>query len=104
VPIDTDLRRQIVAQQRHVAEQYGTDAALLFPRATKNPGGTEPTAATTYRGALHRWLAACDIRDQQGRPVHVTPHQWRHTLGTRLINKDVPQEVVRRILDHDSPQ
>jgi hypothetical protein len=24
------------------------------------------------------------------------------TLGTRLINRDVPQEVVRRILDHDS--
>jgi hypothetical protein len=24
------------------------------------------------------------------------------TLGTRLINLDVPQEVVRRILDHDS--
>jgi len=23
--------------------------------------------------------------------------------GTRLINRDVPQEVVRRILDHDSP-
>ena len=24
--------------------------------------------------------------------------------GTRLINRDVPQEIVRRILDHDSPQ
>ena len=36
--------------------------------------------------------------------MRLTPHQWRHTLGTRLINKDVPQEVVRRILDHDSPQ
>jgi integrase len=36
--------------------------------------------------------------------VRLTPHQWRHTLGTRLINRDVPQEVVRRILDHDSPQ
>jgi hypothetical protein len=26
------------------------------------------------------------------------------TYGTRLINHDVPQEIVRRILDHDSPQ
>ncbi|WP_443217614.1 tyrosine-type recombinase/integrase [Pseudonocardia sp. P1] len=34
----------------------------------------------------------------------MTPHQWRHPLGTRLIKRDVPQEVVRRILDHDSPQ
>jgi hypothetical protein len=44
----------------------------------------------------------CDVRDERGAPVHLTPHQWRHTLGTRLINRDVPQEVVRRILDHDS--
>jgi hypothetical protein len=34
--------------------------------------------------------------------VHVTPHQFRHTLWTRLINNDVPLEVVRVILDHES--
>jgi integrase len=55
-----------------------------------------------YRRALRRWLKRCDIRDEHGQPVHLTPHQWRHTLGTQLINRDVPQEVVRRILDHDS--
>jgi hypothetical protein len=54
--------------------------------------------------ALYRWLESCDIRDEYGEAVHLTPHQWRHTLGTRLINHDVPQEVVRKILDHDSPQ
>ncbi|WP_425265292.1 tyrosine-type recombinase/integrase [Streptomyces rubellomurinus] len=37
-------------------------------------------------------------------PVHLTPHQWRHTFATRLINRDVPQEVVRVLLDHDSHQ
>jgi hypothetical protein len=36
--------------------------------------------------------------------VHLTPHQWRHTLGTVLINRDVPQHVVQKILDHDSPE
>ena len=36
--------------------------------------------------------------------MHLTPHQWRHTLGTVLINRDVPQHVVQKILDHDSPQ
>ena len=57
-----------------------------------------------YRDSLERWLAACDVRDEHGRPVHLTPHQWRHTLGTTLINKDVPQPVVQRILDHDSAE
>jgi hypothetical protein len=36
--------------------------------------------------------------------VHVTPHQWRHTFGTRMINNQVPQETVRRLLDHSSHQ
>ena len=78
--------------------------AWLFPRPTKNLDGAAPVAASTYRLALYRWLTRCDVRDEYGRPVRFTPHQWRHTLGTRLINRDVPQEVVRRILDHDSAQ
>jgi len=79
-------------------------ARFLLPRPTKNIDGSQPLTSSTYRLALYRWLRSCDIRDEHGKPVHVTPHQWRHTLGTALINKDVPQEVVRRILDHESPQ
>jgi integrase len=99
VPIDEQLHALIAEQQVRVGE-----APVLFPRATKNPDGRTPTASSTYRLALYRWLAGCEVRDALGRPVRMTPHQWRHTLGTRLINRDVPQEVVRRILDHDSPQ
>lgn len=75
---------------------------MLFPRSLKNTDGHEPTDNNVYRTAMHQWLKACDVRDEHGRLVKVTPHQFRHTLGTRLINRDVPQEVVRRILDHDS--
>jgi integrase len=99
VPIDEQLHALIVEQQARVG-----DAPVLFPRPTKNPDGRAPIASPTYRLALYRWLTCCEVRDTHGRPVRMTPHQWRHTLGTRLINKDVPQEVVRRILDHDSPQ
>jgi integrase len=103
VPIDEQLHQLIGEQQRRVADTL-TNPAWLFPRPTKNLDGAAPIAAATYRLALYRWLQRCDVRDEHGRPVHVTPHQWRHTLGTRLINRDVPQEVVRRILDHDSAQ
>ena len=99
VPIDDELHALV---SEHAAHAAGT--SLLFPRPTKNPDGRASISSSTYRAALYRWLADCDVRDEYGRPVHLTPHQWRHTLGTRLINHDVPQEVVRRILDHDSPQ
>jgi len=51
---------------------------------------------------LKTWISDCQVVDDSGVSARVTLHQFRHTLGTRLINNDVPQEVVRKILDHDS--
>ncbi|WP_223839189.1 tyrosine-type recombinase/integrase [Saccharopolyspora pogona] len=102
VPIDEQLQQSISEQQQHVLGRWTDGVPVLFPRPLTNPDGSKPVNSATYRQALHRWLQRCDIRDEHGRPVHLTPHQWRHSLGTRLINRDVPQEVVRRILDHDS--
>jgi ferredoxin len=51
---------------------------------------------------LKQWLTAVAVTDELGRPAKVTPHQFRHTYATRLINNDVSQEVVRRLLDHTS--
>ena len=33
----------------------------------------------------------------------MTGHQFRHTLGARLINSGVPQHVVQKLLGHASP-
>ncbi|HEY5986938.1 MAG TPA: tyrosine-type recombinase/integrase [Streptosporangiaceae bacterium] len=103
VPIDDELEQLIAAQQHRAREGRPEPPPVLFPRVTSNIGGNRPVPAGTYRWALDRWLQDCDIRDEHGQPVHLTPHQWRHTLGTRLINRDVPQHVVQKILDHDSP-
>lgn len=103
VPIALDLAAAIKIQQDAVVSEF-PDGPYLLPRQTRNPDGQMPFSTATFRGELISWLLACDVRDQLGRPVHVTPHQWRHTYGTRLINNDVPQETVRRLLDHDSHQ
>jgi hypothetical protein len=34
----------------------------------------------------------------------VTAHQFRHTVGTRMINNEVPIDTVQRMLDHASPE
>jgi integrase len=102
VPIDEQLQQLIGEQQQRVLGRWPGGVPVLSPRPLANPDGRKPVSSSAYRDALHRWLRRCDIRDEHGRPVHLTPHQWRHSLGTRLINRDVPQEVVRRILDHDS--
>ncbi|QFZ18513.1 hypothetical protein EKG83_14455 [Saccharothrix syringae] len=57
----------------------------------------------TWVEHLNTWLATIELVDELGDRVHITPHQFRHTLGTRLINNDVPQHVVQKLLDHMSP-
>src|SRR6266581_449061 len=103
LPIDDELRAMISAQHDRVRLHWPDGTPVLFPRPQTNLAGTRPVGGSTYRGALYCWLADCDIRDEHRKPVRLTPHQWRHTLGTVLINRDVPQHVVQKILDHDSP-
>jgi len=88
-------------RRKHLAE---VDAPVVTGLAapTRNPEGKVAFSTATFRGELRQWSRVCDIRNELGRDVNVTPHQWRHTFGTRLINNEVPQETVRRLLDHDS--
>ena len=58
----------------------------------------------TLGAQLRRWQRDIDLRDEAGVAVGVTSHRFRHTLGTRLINSDVPQHVVQRLLGHASPE
>jgi integrase len=90
VPIDADLEHQLQEQQRRVLARWPAGAPVLFPQPTRNPDGRKPLSTTVYRQQLRRWLASCEVRDEHGRPVQLTPHQWRHTFATRLINRDVP--------------
>jgi integrase len=104
VPIDEELEADIRAQQSRVLERWPEGNPNLFPRMTANANGQRSFAPDSYRGMMNRWLQTCDVRDEHGQPVHLTPHQWRHTFATRLINRDVPQEVIRVLLDHESMQ
>ncbi|MDP8909603.1 MAG: tyrosine-type recombinase/integrase [Chloroflexota bacterium] len=61
-------------------------------------------SASVLTARLDRWMLKCDIRDATGNPARVTSHQFRHTLGTRMINNEVPLDTVRRMLDHASPE
>jgi hypothetical protein len=101
VPIDEHLAATIGQQQQRVRARYPR-ATVLFPRDTTNPDGRLPLPAATFDVNLKRWLADCNITDELGRPARITAHRFRHTYACRLINSEVSQEVVRRLLDHTS--
>jgi hypothetical protein len=73
-----------------------------LPSSRGNPSGDASLTVHTLRKRMHAWLAAGEVRDAHGRAVKVTPHQFRHTLATRMINNEVPVTVIRRLLDHNS--
>lgn len=45
-------------------------------------------------------LAICDV---SGKLWDLTAHQFRHSVGTRMINNGVPQYIIQRYLGHESP-
>jgi integrase len=101
VPISTDIAAAIAEQAQRVRTEYSA-RAVLFPRGTRNSDGMHPAPKSVAQHALKTWITECKVVDEAGVLARVSLHQFRHTLGTRLINNDVPQEVVRKILDHDS--
>ena len=63
VPIDDELRQQLLCQQQAVLQRWPAGAPVLFPRVTGNLRGDQPIKSSVYRRALYRWLEDCDVRD-----------------------------------------
>jgi integrase len=104
IPISDRVLDAIRCQQQWLRERWPTGGPpCLFPRPWRNADGIYPLGGSTLNQRLRRWLADLDVRDAQGAPVKITSHQFRHTLGTRMINNEVSQPTVQRLLDHSSP-
>jgi integrase len=104
VPLSERAAAAIAAQQARVALLYPSGSPLLFPRERANPDGTRPFVSSTLSVRLRAWCEAIELRDANGHLITVTAHQFRHTLGTRMINHGVPVHIVQEYLGHASPQ
>jgi len=103
IPLSAKAAAAIAAQQGYVREHWPAGSPWLFPGIAGNHDGSKPYSHSSFTKQLEHWQRAIGLRDQAGQPVTVTGHQFRHTLGTRLINTGVPQHVVQKLLGHASP-
>ena len=103
IPLSAKAAAAIGAQQDYVREHWPAGSPWLFPGIAGNDDGSRPYSHSTFTRQLAHWQRDIGLRDQAGQPVTVTGHQFRHTLGTRLINSGVPQHVVQKLLGHASP-
>ena len=97
--VETAVVGAIQAQQQDIRAKWGNDCPYLFPSPTSH---TKPCLQPTFTRRLNEWAVKYQIKDRKQKLYHFTAHQFRHTLGMKLINEDVPLEVVSRLLGHRS--
>jgi integrase len=102
LPIDEELAAAINHQALTV-QAVMPQTRYLAPAPTTR-AGDRPWDSGLAASHIAAWQDAIGLHDEQGRPFRFTAHQLRHIYATRLINADVPQEVVRRLPDHESPE
>ena len=103
IPLSAKAADAIRTQQDHDRRVWPAGTPWLFPGMVDNLDGSKPYSQSTFTRQRAAWERRIDLRDEAGEAVRATAHQFRHTLGTRLINSGVPQHVVQKLLGHASP-
>lgn len=102
IPISPTSLDAIRAQQDLVKGGSFRNYTYLFPSKTAIKS---PHVAASYINKLLNQLAEQhNIVDTNGKIWHFHAHQFRHTVGTRMINAGVPQAIVQKYLGHESPE
>ena len=85
--VEEELVGTLQAQQQDVRAQWENTCPYLFPSPL---APTRPYHQKTFSHHLNTWALKYEIKDQHGQLYRFTAHQFRHTVGMRLINDDVP--------------
>ncbi|MBX9253560.1 tyrosine-type recombinase/integrase [Desmonostoc muscorum CCALA 125] len=101
IPVSKELAAVIQEQQEFIISQWGQGFPYLFP--TPKPWGKgEPMSGSNFNYALKKLAYEKNICDESGDIYQFHSHQFRHTVGTRMINNGVPIHIVQRYLGHTS--
>jgi integrase/recombinase XerD len=108
LPISIELAQVIKEQQKYIKRHLGKKYQYLFC-ANQGPGSkfmpiSKVMAGRAFVNYIKRLATKFNICDSNGKPWNFQTHQFRHTVGTGMINNGVPQHIVQRFLGHDSPE
>ncbi|NJN13515.1 MAG: tyrosine-type recombinase/integrase [Richelia sp. RM1_1_1] len=110
IPISKELVVVIQEQQQYIRDNLGQDFNYLF--CGRKKGATskehyypEPKIMTpgSFSIYINRLAEEENITDRNGKVWRFQSHQFRHTVGTRMINNSIPQHIVQKYLGHESP-
>ena len=98
IPISNEIAR-VVQEQQEAVRARGKASTLLFP----NERG-RPVRQASFSQAINQLAYAHEITDATGKLFRFQSHQFRHTVGTRMINLGVPHHIIQRYLGHKGPE
>lgn len=114
------VSREVVAviqeQQQYIRRVLPASFPFLFCSRGSNQQGRrakgeraldffpvpKPPSSPTLNYHLNVLAEQHDIKDASGNRWHFSSHQFRHTVGTSMINRNVPIHIVARYLGHES--
>ena len=102
IPASRAVVEAVREQIRRVRERFGDKTVWLFPGANRNPDGKYFLSYTALTRRFDAWLERIQLVDASGQPATVNWHQFRHTLGTRMVNAGVSGRTIREVLGHTS--
>ncbi|MDJ0744193.1 MAG: tyrosine-type recombinase/integrase [Xenococcaceae cyanobacterium MO_167.B27] len=110
-PISQELAQVIQEQQKYLKNNLDIRFNYLFTarKNGRNFAGNifKPKASVmddkSFIGYLKRLAKEKNICDNSGKVWNFQSHQFRHTVGTRMINNGVPQHIIQRYLGHETP-
>jgi integrase/recombinase XerD len=112
IPISNELASVIKVQQDYIRSYFFDKYQYLFCSSKyyfKNQNCVDFSPipklmlSQTFNQYLN-WLAMkFNICDNSKQIWHFQSHQFRHSVGTQMINNNVPHHIVQRYLGHTSP-
>jgi hypothetical protein len=105
VPLDADTLTALDAwmavrgRQRALTHpRHGRPVDFLFVIAGARIGSSR------IRRGIADAIEAAGLTGPSGQPLHITPHQLRHTYATSLVNAGMSLQALMALLGHVSPQ
>lgn len=98
IPVSQEIAR-VIQEQRQIVRDSQPSSTFLFP----NPRG-KVFKQSTFTQRINYLAYKHEIRDANGKLFRFQSHQFRHTVGTRMINLGVPHHFIQRYLGHLGPE
>ena len=101
IPISKSSSKAIKEQQDYLNLQ-SKKSPYLFP--ARRQSQSLHVSARHFNTAINELAQKCHIKDVNGNLWRFQSHQFRHTVGTSMINNGVPQVMIQQYLGHSSPE